>query len=137
MGFRVQGLSFRGSGGSTAAAVDPDPTGIDWRGVKSGVTEASLASTVHTQSAQGAGLPSSLDSCEGGLVFKADRLVYHSTPGWRVMKRRRFLVRGLEFGIWNLGLGVWDLVFGIQEGFAWGNRRKWRVSRPPVKRDIR
>jgi len=25
----------------------------------------------------------------GGLVFKAHRLVYHSTPGWRVIQRRR------------------------------------------------
>ena len=25
----------------------------------------------------------------GGLVFKAHRLVYHSTPGWRVIKKKK------------------------------------------------
>jgi len=25
----------------------------------------------------------------GGLVFKAHRLVYHSAPGWRVVKKKK------------------------------------------------
>ena len=30
----------------------------------------------------------------GGLVFKAHRLVYHSTLGWRVIKKKKKAVRG-------------------------------------------
>ena len=32
----------------------------------------------------------------GGLVFKAHRLLYHSTLGWRVIKRERELGAGEE-----------------------------------------
>ena len=32
----------------------------------------------------------------GGLVFKAHRLVYHSTLGWRVVKRKGVRVRELQ-----------------------------------------
>ena len=30
----------------------------------------------------------------GGLVFKAHRLVYHSTLGWRVVKKKKFIGTG-------------------------------------------
>jgi len=48
----------------------------------------------------------------GGLVFKAHRLVYHSTLGWRVIKKRRrsvgFRVEGWGFRVWGLGFRVSD-----------------------------
>ena len=37
------------------------------------------------------GLGSGNEGVRGGLVFKAHRLVYHSTLGWRVIKRREYL----------------------------------------------
>jgi len=35
----------------------------------------------------------------GGLVFKAHRLVHHSTLGWRVIKKKKITVWGLGFGV--------------------------------------
>ena len=32
----------------------------------------------------------------GGLVFQAHRLVYHSTPGWRVTKKKKKIEAGLD-----------------------------------------
>ena len=73
----------------------------------------------------------------GGLVFKAHRLVYHSTLGLRVINKKKktapaeggehfgFVVQGfgfgfwgfgfwvLGFGVWGLGLGVWGLGFRV------------------------
>ena len=78
----------------------------------------------------------------GGLSFKVHRLVYHSTLGWRVIKKKKkketwacsslrsldhasrdtfrfgvwslgFGVRGLGFGVWGSGFGVWGLGFGV------------------------
>jgi len=59
----------------------------------------------------------------GGLVFKAHRLVYHSTLGLRVIKKKNTPARG--FGVWGLGvwvegvgvvlrLRVWGVGFGVQ-----------------------
>jgi len=56
----------------------------------------------------------------GGLVFKAHRLVYHSTLGLRVIKKKKKKKRrstipaipegvrfqGIFFVVWTLGLGV-------------------------------
>ena len=30
---------------------------------------------------------------QGGLVFKAHRLVYHSTPGWGLMRKKKLLAQ--------------------------------------------
>ena len=54
-----------------------------------------------------------------GLVFKAHRLVYHSTPGWRVINKRRrsgsegfgFRVPGFGFRVPGSGFRVEDLGF--------------------------
>ena len=46
-----------------------------------------------------------LHLCGGGLVFKAHRLLYHSTLGWRVIKKKK-KIWGLGFGFWGLGFGV-------------------------------
>ena len=72
------------------------------------------------------GVPSSLESgCwvrnvqrfRGGLVFKAHRLVYHSTLGWRVIKKKKMRAcprgrlrgkgQGSVFRIQGLGLRVY------------------------------
>ena len=63
----------------------------------------------------------------GGLVFKADRWLYHSTLGSRVIKKKKeedvhyvrrvcanHLGWGLGFGFWGLGFGVWGLEFGVR-----------------------
>ena len=70
----------------------------------------------------------------GGPVFKAHRLVYHSTLGWRVMIKRREgparsakrLLRqtpalrfkvyflGLRIGVWGLGLRIRSLGVRIE-----------------------
>jgi len=49
----------------------------------------------------------------GGLVFKAHRLVYHSTLGWRVIKKMQKAECVEEvchflnlFRVWGLGFGV-------------------------------
>jgi len=48
----------------------------------------------------------------GGLVFKAHRLVYHSTLGLRVIKKKKGANRGVEAvmpedrNVWVRGLGV-------------------------------
>ena len=58
----------------------------------------------------------------GGLAFKAHRLLYHSTLGSRVIKRRRedFRIAGSGVGdwgsgfmVWILGSTVWDLGLGV------------------------
>ena len=52
----------------------------------------------------------------GGLVFKADRLLYHSTLGLRVIKKKKFLrcEPALRFRLQGLGVGVWDAGFRVQ-----------------------
>ena len=50
----------------------------------------------------------------GGLVFKAHRLVYHSTLGWRVIKKEKIdhaqeLWLCARAWVWSLGLRVWGL----------------------------
>jgi len=42
---------------------------------------------------------------QGGLVFKAHRLVYHSTLGWRVIKKREKVQ-----GVWS---GLRECVCGV------------------------
>jgi len=36
---------------------------------------------------------------QGGLVFKAHRLAYHSTLGWRVIQKRRVRAVGIGVGV--------------------------------------
>jgi len=59
----------------------------------------------------------------GGLVCKAHRLLYHSTPGLRAIKKKKNrlrqrsafrcllvrpgLLRGLRLKVWGLWVGVW------------------------------
>ena len=73
----------------------------------------------------------------GGLVFKAHRLAYHSTLGWRVIKKKKkkkkkfgfgFGVQGLGFSftssvsrVKSLGYGVSGLFWGSALG-VWGRR---------------
>ena len=55
-----------------------------------------------------------------GLVFEAHRLVYHSTLGLRVIKKKRRRPDvGVRAGvdehlIWGLGFRVYDLGFGVK-----------------------
>jgi len=53
----------------------------------------------------------------GGLVFKAHRLVYHSTLGWRVIKKKKYRKkRGIEDGVGQhvgMRMKVRDLGFGV------------------------
>ena len=56
----------------------------------------------------------------GGLVFKAHRLLYHSTLGLRVIKKKR------RCGAWVAAFGMWDFGFRVP-GFrfqvsGWGVR---------------
>ena len=85
----------------------------------------------------------------GGLVSKPHRLVYRSTLGWRVSKKKkvqelrvretgivesalggftwlsvlgfgfRFSGLGLKFRVWGVGFRVWGLGFRVQ-GFGFG-----------------
>jgi len=97
-------------------------------------------------------------------VFKAHGLVYHSTLGSRVIKRRKshamlneafvpaiptwcrvwglgFGVWGLGFGVWGLGFGVWGLgfrisVFGFRiSGFGFRACGVWCLPHPPTPTD--
>ena len=49
----------------------------------------------------------------GGLVFEAHRLLYHSTLGLRVIKKKRQSIggggSGLRFEVWGVGI-----VFGVK-----------------------
>jgi len=53
----------------------------------------------------------------GGLVYEAHRLLYHSTLGLRVIKKKKVTITvwGLGCGVWGLGFGVWGLLCG-----GWG-----------------
>ena len=51
----------------------------------------------------------------GGLVFKAHRLLYHSTLGLRVIKKKK---NGMHDAVWKVrsdtvGFGFWDLGFRV------------------------
>jgi len=48
----------------------------------------------------------------GGLVFKAHRLVYHSTPGSRVIKKKEEDLRGRVDGVEAVEHMAHDLVAG-------------------------
>ena len=54
----------------------------------------------------------------GGLVVKAHRLVYHSTVGLRVIKKKE--VCGLWFVVWGLGFTRDHLYLGWGLGFGFG-----------------
>jgi len=78
------------------------------------------------------------------VVFKAQRLVYHSTLGWRVKKEKELRVEGwglrveapllllariedrdvelccgLGFRVWGSGFGVGDLGLGLRVEGLW------------------
>jgi len=54
----------------------------------------------------------------GGLVFKALRLLYHSTLGLRVIKKKKREVQGARIRVWGSGFRVrsrvQDSLFRIQ-----------------------
>jgi len=50
----------------------------------------------------------------GGLVLKAHRLLYHSTLGLRVIKKKKSRVEGVGCGVRSLGFGSWNFeVWGL------------------------
>jgi len=52
----------------------------------------------------------------GGLVFKAHRLLYHSTLGWRVIKKKMkawVRVEGLEIRVQGSGFKVSGFGFRV------------------------
>ena len=59
---------------------------------------------------------------QGGLVFQAHRLLYHSTLGLRVMKKKKKFtcclgsgVSGLEWGGWGSRFVIWGRgIDGVQ-----------------------
>ena len=56
----------------------------------------------------------------GGLVFKAHRLLCHSTLGLRVIKKKGWGFGSAGFGDWGFGVGVSGVGFrGLRFG-AWG-----------------
>ena len=62
---------------------------VHWNSIKSrnpGFTERNAAERAWEIGGRGS---QKLKRFRGGIVFKAHRLVYHSTLGWRVMKKKR------------------------------------------------
>ena len=57
----------------------------------------------------------------GGLVFKAHRLLYHSTLGWGVIKKKKKWRSG--FGVWGSGFIVLGVGFGMQGSEAGSHLR--------------
>ena len=81
----------------------------------------------------GSGVHRNVKRFRGGLVFKAHRLVYHSTLGLRVIKKKKKIGRlpadiatGSGFGVQGkVCVGCWMLGVGC---FAFGTCRVWGVE---------
>jgi hypothetical protein len=88
--------------------------GVECRDVRV-VKQHQLLLSNHQFSIKGQLLCKNVKRSRGGLVFKVDRLVYHSTLGLRVIKKRRrrgsnkrsrFRLGGFAFRARGSGLGV-------------------------------
>ena len=54
-----------------------------------------------------------MERFRGGLIIKAHRLLYHSTLGSRVMKRKMLRVSGGAHLVLGRGGGTWLRVWGL------------------------
>ena len=103
-GFRIQGFRFRapGSGFSDSAPDSRSSPGFPIH--CPGVPTSAPSSTFWIQSSTaGRLLCRKVKRFRGGLVFKAHRLVYRSTLGWRVMNNKKVP----DAGVLVSGFGSW------------------------------